>query len=129
MSDHYLPGVLEAAVEKAKGKVLPVVVYQDGVRHIIGEALVEEDGMLTAELNTDGFKILNLHADIRPGDFSIVENENGQSPHPAQESMGRSQELLSGIPGSSERLRHVHQKSNQKSKQTRSRRKKGTQWN
>lgn len=65
MREHIQEGVLEAALERAKGKVLPVVVYQDGKRTIVGEALVEEDGTLTAEIGVEGCRILNLHTDIR----------------------------------------------------------------
>lgn len=113
MSDHFLPGVLESAIERAKGKILPVVVYQDGVRHIVGEALVEEDGSLTTELSTEGFKILNLHTDLQYY-YSIGEPDAEHYPS-LEEFVGLGQTSTDPLPQDSERLRLIRQASSQQS--------------
>lgn len=47
-------------------KVVPIVVYKDGERRVVGSAMVDENGNITGT-------VLSLDSKIKPGEISIGE--------------------------------------------------------
>jgi len=62
------------------GKQLPLVMYKDGRRIVLGKAVVEDDGSITAQVVKDAWAIPEIKDLFKPGigQFSIVPDRTSE---------------------------------------------------
>lgn len=54
-----------------ESRVVPLVIYLDGVRTVIGEATISGDGTFTAQINNDGLAGAIIDERYTTGDISL----------------------------------------------------------